>query len=866
MFCGREPELEMLMSAFRRVEAGDGPEVAVVLGESGLGKTRLVQEFYARLSTSIDAEGECGYWPDRMVRDGNNLKVNPDPAECNPSQVANMRFLWWGIRMLDRTGHNAGMGGLSESVPLLRAHLEPFARARVLSARVKDAAKSAAIDAAIEIGNLFTFGLLGLGRLGLDHASNWKAIVDERREFAGMDAAGEQARQRESLVDIVLADLEALFAAGEKKGEPLPAIILLDDAQWLSADEAAATFIARLLRRAETENWPLLVLATHWEKEWNDAEADTTNASLPMLLRGWDEARKTVIALGKEPDLEEMVEVGFPGLHPHQVKLVLRKAGGNPRLLDEVLRDLANSPAYFSNADLSSPLTGEGMDYLGAARYEIHQLVAKRLSQADPDLQLAIAFSGAQGLRFLPRLTDMAALKCSRGSACGRVREAERPHAFVTSVTDRVREFAQPFYRDVARERLPRLLSEEKAIAALRESVVELSGNDGSFETIEPDERDVALAVGCDLLAAKEASEAQRRLAARLFLRRMRSARARLEKDTAGELAFQLAIAAMDKRVERDAVEWAEWFEVVETLDESGRLHWSAAAARKCVEWMGSAPETLESRIVRCQMLFVIGRDGASAYFETRLKPEEVWDEVEAQVRTLIEECDDPRPRITLIKCLRTNSKEPPLGNYTKKEVMERTYEAFALAESLLKQSRSAENLKYSAHVLMDLALWAETEEERAQASKIALELARERETFVGPHEGRLLIAGTVLTEALSQRASGNLPKAIKRYLEVVELSEKTLLESDALSDMLILNWDRQRLAGAYLEAGDVDAALEQAIKTEALLDEMDKALAAQTALTSGTSFDARSINTARQLLDHIRNNIDKARAGDKLD
>ncbi len=93
LFCGREAELETLLAAYRRVEAGEGPEVAVVLGESGLGKTRLVQEFFARLSSGVDAAGEGGYWPDRLVRDGNNLKINPDPRECNPGGAANMRFL-----------------------------------------------------------------------------------------------------------------------------------------------------------------------------------------------------------------------------------------------------------------------------------------------------------------------------------------------------------------------------------------------------------------------------------------------------------------------------------------------------------------------------------------------------------------------------------------------------------------------------------------------------------------------------------------------------------------------------------------------------------------------------------------------------
>jgi tetratricopeptide (TPR) repeat protein len=460
----------------------------------------------------------------------------------------------------------------------------------------------------------------------------------------------------------------------------------------------------------------------------------------------------------------------------------------------------------------------------------------------------------------------MAALRCARENARDRLGEAERPHAFVTSVSDRVREFSQPFYREVAKERLPRLISEETALAALRKTIVELAGSSGAFATIDPEERDVALAVGCDLLATKDTSEEHRRLAARLFLRRMRLARARLEKDTAGELAFQLAIAAMEKRVERDAVKWAEWFEVVETLNDTGRYHWSAAVAFDSVDAIDELPPTLESRIVRCQMQFIVGWAEDSGDLRTGLKPEEVWDEVEAQVRELIAECDDPRPRVTLIQCLRMNSQEQPHGRFNKEEIRARTYEAFAVAEALLANDRTAENLRYSALVLMDLASWAETEDERAQAGKIALELAREREGLVGPHWGRILIRGAVLALAQAQRAQGNLPQAIERFREVISLSKQTLEESDALKDMLTLNWDRQRLARTYLEAGDIDAALDQVARTEALLDEMDRTVAAQSALAPMTSFNPTWINRSRSMLGHIRRDIEKARAGEKLD
>ena len=53
-FCGRQRELAQLVEKFEEVAAGRGPRLAVVLGDRGMGKTRLVQELYKVLSTERD--------------------------------------------------------------------------------------------------------------------------------------------------------------------------------------------------------------------------------------------------------------------------------------------------------------------------------------------------------------------------------------------------------------------------------------------------------------------------------------------------------------------------------------------------------------------------------------------------------------------------------------------------------------------------------------------------------------------------------------------------------------------------------------------------------------------------------------------
>ena len=64
---GRQAELHALASAWQRVVSDrTGPEIVVIAAEPGLGKTRLVQEFYRSLSTHCDGTGDNGYWPDEL--------------------------------------------------------------------------------------------------------------------------------------------------------------------------------------------------------------------------------------------------------------------------------------------------------------------------------------------------------------------------------------------------------------------------------------------------------------------------------------------------------------------------------------------------------------------------------------------------------------------------------------------------------------------------------------------------------------------------------------------------------------------------------------------------------------------------------
>jgi len=107
VFCGREAEMAALQDAWAKVSAPEPtPQVVALIGESGLGKTRIVQEFYGWLSTHVDGVGEDGYWPDSLGRWEDQLRLNPDPGGCRSGNA--MAFLWWAIKLNNVGDRNVG--------------------------------------------------------------------------------------------------------------------------------------------------------------------------------------------------------------------------------------------------------------------------------------------------------------------------------------------------------------------------------------------------------------------------------------------------------------------------------------------------------------------------------------------------------------------------------------------------------------------------------------------------------------------------------------------------------------------------------------------------------------------------------------
>ena len=281
-FHGRDEELAWLYGLFKEAARSRAPNFAVVVAESGLGKSRLVQALYQKLAA--DPEWDPGdFWPDAFGDgEGRSLRVNPAFDEDHKPQ-APPKFLWLGMRWEDPQGRNRAdvlcplpnvKEQLSRCLDVTLKHAGGWGQAKEVARRLVP----------FSWDQLSDMGFDGLGEYAGVLLPGAGAILKEVKGVRGLEdtVAGAEGKAQKSAGDQLLKCLRGLM----RGDEPVPAVLWLDDAQWL--DEATVAFLRKLLSEAKPGErrggWPLLLLATHWEREWHEAHRAVGEAGKGLAL------------------------------------------------------------------------------------------------------------------------------------------------------------------------------------------------------------------------------------------------------------------------------------------------------------------------------------------------------------------------------------------------------------------------------------------------------------------------------------------------------------------------------------------------------------------------------------------------------
>ena len=429
-FLGRHEELQVLMSAWEQVRTGNGPQFVLLLGDTGLGKTRLVHEFYHRVSVEENRGRGSGYWPDQITTNFRSLEINPKKRGAN----CDIPWLWWGMRWQQwgLVRNKLDGEGLLSSKEVLLSHGDMLTRAR--TGRV---VKGLALDRLLDLATYIP----GVGQVlqVVLSAKGWKDYLHrlrEHRETAKLDGIGAELepgtpvslfgeRQNRDIEQLAMLYACAFLDPTKDDLPTIPFILVLDDAQ--GADPLTLSFIEKLYRRASAGGWRLLIVVTHWLKDWKEhrenvaacapegAPPQNVNELVERLFHQgrWlpnvasdPPARFHALEVGRLQECAALLALAYPGLAGPARDHVLQVAHNNPKLLVDFLTNLDQRiPEWaFEGQDRRCNLTPEGLRMLQAQPIEHDQILANILAfihERHPHLTAALSLGSHQGMCYL---------------------------------------------------------------------------------------------------------------------------------------------------------------------------------------------------------------------------------------------------------------------------------------------------------------------------------------------------------------------------------------------------------------------------------------------------------------------------------
>lgn len=515
LFIGRDQDLIWLKRLWTDVKSLE-PRFCVLRGESGFGKTKIIQKFYSDISSSA-LDDPNHYWPDTLLKEQNNLKINPSHSHFSDS--VEIPWLWWGLRWtnpIERNQHESIPCGLLAGLDYLKPHQEallPYESRSKLRNKV-------ALETALVAVNFASLGTVGAIAGALKSLYDFKQMHHEEKLAQKHEQLTVEDRQQQAIaqrLEILMDFFESFFNAKLGKAA-LPVILVLDDAQWIDAD--STHFMAELLDKAARQQWPLFVLATHWEQEWNISDSAHAPDKIPALYQQLATRYPQICSLrdiDRLDGLGHIVKAAFPGLTDEQIHFLCERADGNPRLLHEIVLELIGEPYYFDQQNQQLALTSDALTELRKKSFALHDVQERRFRNMNQALQSLLSYASYQGMSFIKDMVlELATVLDSQqtpDSTEQTFASAIRPYAtifessyatiFESSAV--LYEFRHRVFYDLAKARIDKFPSLEKTIANALTSIGSQWYQSRKHEALELDERESFCLLLLKLLASQPA-------------------------------------------------------------------------------------------------------------------------------------------------------------------------------------------------------------------------------------------------------------------------------------------------------------------------------------------------------------------------
>lgn len=418
-FYGRAKELQTLKEAWSRAQEGV-PQIVQVLGAEGVGKTRLVQAFYAELAANQPQD----FWPSQLIDDEHDYANIV--AEINNFN-AQLPWFWWGVRFVETKSSNRGTFNspfLIANSQLLEVTLAQ--RKELLKAKIGKDLFQNTLDILAEVTNAAASHIgvsiqsaVNVATIGLNISKSFISNLKKYREMHRL-TEGEAAQQYvDEAIETTLKLLYSLLDRKQTAVPSVPVVLVLDDVHGI--DDTSLAALKYIIDMSIERQWPLMLINIGERPLWYSRVQPRLNSSLQHEL--WD--KEMYQSLNVEPlpasDIELLAKELLPGLNDTDLQRLIVEADGNPLVLRELVLKIKGDGDKFVRVPQNSDdacigckyeLTQEGRDYLAQlAETDLYTKVKKRFegfslnSGSSTDVRKALAAGAFWGTQFFTELT-----------------------------------------------------------------------------------------------------------------------------------------------------------------------------------------------------------------------------------------------------------------------------------------------------------------------------------------------------------------------------------------------------------------------------------------------------------------------------
>lgn len=417
-FIGRNEELLYLYEKYNESKAGT-TNFIVVEADTGVGKTRLIQEFYHLLSIEEDQQH---YWPDNLEDTKHTMTIVPEFQSLLSEKLKDLPWLWIALRCHNKDERNSNYENttLSQIRRQVRLHI-----GAIIENKRRNLQNINALKGSLTL--LANYAFPGAGSMvelvgdvvgAIDKSVGTYDSVKNLFTFWKNKGQGTADRQHlivnqeyDSLVNQTLDTFSAIFNR-RASDNLVPLILVLDDAQW--ADPLTLNFLSKLIEKGKEECWPILIVATCWESSLKEQvmkyESNQKNESFGAFYTSLQETYSSQVEKLKlekliNKQIIEIIHQELPKINKEAKKLLATNCSGDLELLWDFIRRIKNTPGYLNkHGELAISL-----DRLHFKSHKKKEIARERILEIGNEIACLIAWGSAQGIRFSKAFID----KCS---------------------------------------------------------------------------------------------------------------------------------------------------------------------------------------------------------------------------------------------------------------------------------------------------------------------------------------------------------------------------------------------------------------------------------------------------------------------